>query len=322
MGLSKDFSRELERFGPKSLPRVKPMDLPAAQAYCQAYARAHQENFPVLSWVVPAPLMPHFAAVYSYCRWSDDLGDEVGDTARSIDLLDWWRGEVDEMYAGRARHPILVALAETVEEFGIPSRPLTDLLSAFRQDQLVTRYATWDDLFDYCRRSADPVGRLVLYLFRGCTPERTGWSDDICTGLQLANFWQDVRVDYFDRGRIYLPVITREKHGVSDEVIRQACMTPGFHALMEEVVERAESRLVRGLSLAGDLPVRQGGLVALFGEGGRAILRRIRRVNYNVLQERPTLSKLDRAAVFYHALVRLIEVRGARTATRERTNES
>src|ERR1700756_2060298 len=176
-----------------------------AQAYCSRLARSHYENFSVASWFLPERLRQHFFNVYAYCRISDDLGDEVGDPQWSLELLDQWETELNACYAGTPRHPVFVALAETVRVFEIPQHEFSDLLTAFRQDQTITRYETFDDLLGYCRNSANPVGRLVLYLCAYRDPERQQLSDFTCTALQLANFWQDVSLDY-DKGRIYLPL--------------------------------------------------------------------------------------------------------------------
>src|SRR5436305_3880455 len=155
------FADDLSRFGPGASGRVSRDE---ALAYCARLTSGHYENFSVVTWLTPRPLRPAFRSVYAFCRWSDDLGDEVGDPARSLELLAWWRGELRAMYEGRARHPVMVALAPIVEEFAIPIDPFEALISAFEQDQAVVDYETFDQLLDYCSRSADPVGHLVLYL--------------------------------------------------------------------------------------------------------------------------------------------------------------
>jgi len=169
--------------------------VPEAQSYTRWLATHHYENFHVVSWLLPKRLHQDFYNVYSYCRWADDLGDEMGDTAESLRLLAWWRENLLAMYAGRATHPVFVALQGTVARYSIPQRPFEDLIDAFVQDQTVTRYRNWDELFGYCRGSANPVGRLVLYLCGYSDAERQRLSDATCTALQLANFWQDVTVD-------------------------------------------------------------------------------------------------------------------------------
>src|ERR1039458_7731614 len=166
-----------------------------ARDYCRHLAETHYENFHVATWFLPAALQPHFHSIYAYCRISDDLGDEVPDKSAALALLDLWGRELDACYEGRARHPVFVALAETIRACSIPKEPFADLLVAFRQDQTVTRYATMDDVLGYCRYSANPVGRLVLYACGEVNDENCRLSDATCSALQLANFWQDVRVD-------------------------------------------------------------------------------------------------------------------------------
>src|SRR5262249_1940359 len=157
-------------------------------------ATSHYENFHVVSFLLPKHLHQDFYNVYAFCRWSDDLGDEIGDTGESLRLLAWWRGELESMYRGQTAHPVFVALSETVARHQLPIDPFADLITAFEQDQRMTRYRDWDELFQYCRYSANPVGRLVLYLCGYSDPERQRLSDFTCTALQLANFWQDVSV--------------------------------------------------------------------------------------------------------------------------------
>jgi len=188
--------------------------LAEAREYCRRLATSHYENFSVATWFLPKHLHEHFYAVYAYCRISDDLGDEVGDPAASIRLLDAWEEELNACYEGRPKHPVFVALAETVRQCDIPKKPFADLLVAFRQDQTVTRYERVEDLLGYCRNSANPVGRLVLYVCGYRDPELQMLSDYTCVGLQLANFWQDVTVDYA-KNRIYLPLEDLRAFGVT-----------------------------------------------------------------------------------------------------------
>jgi squalene synthase HpnC len=199
------------------IPEVAPT-LDEARAWCKRLAESHYENFHVASWFLPKALRPHFHAIYAYCRVSDDLGDEVGSTAQALALLDLWGRELDACYEGRARHPVFVALAETIRACSIPKEPFADLLTAFRQDQTVTRYETMEEVLAYCRYSANPVGRLVLYACGEASEEKFRLSDATCSALQLANFWQDVRVD-LRQGRVYLPQADMERFGVSDETI-------------------------------------------------------------------------------------------------------
>src|SRR6201997_3772790 len=229
------------------IPEVAPT-LEEARAYCKRLAETHYENFHVASWFLPRALRPHFHSFYAYCRISDDLGDEVGDTAQSLELLDLWGRELDACYEGRARHPVFVALTETIRACSIPKEPFADLLTAFRQDQTVTRYGTMQELLNYCRYSANPVGRLVLYACGYADEERFRLSDATCSALQLANFWQDVRVDYA-KGRVYLPQEDMRRFGVCDETIGQGTATPGFRALLHYEVDFARRHFEEGLPL-------------------------------------------------------------------------
>ncbi|HVA16645.1 MAG TPA: squalene synthase HpnC, partial [Candidatus Dormibacteraeota bacterium] len=189
-----------------------------AQRYTRWLATHHYENFRVVSWLLPSRLHQHFYNVYAYCRWADDLGDEVPDAKRAVELLDGWEEELRRAYRGAATHPVLIAVAETARECDIPIEPFLDLLIAFRQDQTVHRYAKWEDVISYCRYSANPVGRLVLYLMGYRDAERQSLSDATCTALQLANFWQDVGRD-LEKGRIYIPLELAAAHGVTEDDI-------------------------------------------------------------------------------------------------------
>ncbi|MGH7199361.1 MAG: squalene synthase HpnC [Planctomycetaceae bacterium] len=296
------FHEDLSRWGPDALPE-RPPSLAEARAYCRRLAKSHYENFPLASWMLPRRLHQHFFNVYAYCRWSDDLGDEIGDTARSLALLAWWREQLGECYAGTARHPVFVALTETIREFDIPPGPFEDLLSAFEQDQRVTEYETFDQLRDYCRRSADPVGRLVLHLCREHNEPNVGWSDSICTGLQLANFWQDVARDA-DIGRVYLPREDRQRFGYSDEDLRYRVVNTAFFDLMRFEVERARQFLVGGLPLVERLPGRLRIDIELFARGGLKVLEKIESIGYRVWETRPVVTKREALGLFVRSVVR------------------
>ena len=239
--MSAAFAAELDRLGP-GRPHA-PFDLPRARAYCRRLTLGHYENFTVTSLLLPRRLLHHFHAVYAYCRWADDLADETGGGDRALDLLAWWRDQLLACYDGRPTHPVFVALRPTIERFRIPPQPFLDLLSAFEQDQRVKRYQTFEQLLDYCRRSANPVGRLVLYLGEAFDETRAALSDCVCTALQLANFWQDVGRDY-DIGRVYLPEEDRRRFGYGDDDLAARRFTPAFAALMRFEVER-HARAVR-----------------------------------------------------------------------------
>ena len=264
--------------------------LDEAHAYCERLAKTHYENFSVATWFLPARLRQHFYNVYAYCRISDDLGDEVGNAQQSLELLDHWEAELNACYAGSPRHPVFVALQETVRQCGIPKHEFSDLLIAFRQDQTVARYETFDDLLGYCRYSANPVGHLVLYLCSYSDAERQQLSDYTCTALQLANFWQDVAVDY-QKGRIYLPLEDLRRFGVTGDDIAQRRAAPEFLSLMEFEVERAREWFQRGLPLVKKVNRELAIDIELFSRGGQEILNAIERQGFDVLRQRPVISK-------------------------------
>jgi squalene synthase HpnC len=293
------FSDDLRQYGPDACYSVT---LDQARAYCARLTASHYENFSVITWLTPRALRPAFRSIYAFCRWSDDLGDEVGDPGRSLQLLAWWRAELRAMFAGQARHPVFLALAETVSEFGIPIGPFEALISAFEQDQSVTDYATYDQLLDYCTRSADPVGHLVLYLGRAFDDVNARLSDATCTGLQLANFWQDVARD-LSIGRVYLPREDRERFGYEEADLRALRFTPAFAALLEFEVGRARDLLHRGWPLAGRVPRALAVDLDLFTRGGLAILDRIAAQRYDVLGSRPRLSKLSKVGLLARSLL-------------------
>ncbi len=259
------------RLPPEYAIPQRPPSLEEAQAYCGRLARSHYENFSVATWFLPKRLRQHFFNVYAYCRISDDLGDEVGNPQVSLDLLDQWEGELDACYEGAPRHPVFVALAETVRRFEIPRKPFTDLLTAFRQDQTTSRYATFDELAGYCKNSANPVGHLVLYLCGYRDAERQALSDFTCTALQLANFWQDVSRDY-DKGRIYLPVRDLQHFGVTEEDIAAQRNTAVFCDLMAFQVDRAYDWFQHGLPLIKQVDRELAVDLELFSRGGQEIL--------------------------------------------------
>jgi squalene synthase HpnC len=298
--------------------------LAEAQAYCSRLAHSHYENFSVVTWFLPKHLHQHFYNVYAYCRISDDLGDEVGDPQQSLALLDEWESELNATYLslvpqrlkpevlagptgtpegvplqdteaparnpGGPRHPVFIALRETIRECDIPRAPFADLLTAFRQDQTVTRYPTFGDVLGYCRNSANPVGHLVLYLCGYRDAERQKLSDYTCTALQLANFWQDVARDY-GKGRIYLPLESLAKFCVSESDIAQRRATPQFREMMKFEVARAREWFGQGLPLARMVDKHLALDIELFSRGGMEILNAIERQGYDVLQRRPAISK-------------------------------
>lgn len=281
------------------IPATAP-SLQEARVYCECLAKSHYENFSVATWFLPRRLRQHFYNVYAYCRISDDLGDEVGDPQQSLELLDQWEAELNACYAGSPKHPVFVALAETVKQCSIPKHEFSDLLIAFRQDQTVTRFETFDDILAYCRYSANPVGHLVLYLCGYSDAERQQLSDYTCAALQLANFWQDVFVDY-GKGRIYLPLEDLRRFGVTGEDIAQQRATPQFVAMMKFEVERARDWFARGLPLVRKVNRELAIDLELFSRGGQEILNAIERQGFDVLRARPEISKLRKLLLVLRA---------------------
>jgi squalene synthase HpnC len=301
-----DTSNELIEKGWAALPpdyRIPdhPPTLEEARAWCRRLAETHYENFHVASWFLPRRLRPHFHAIYAYCRVSDDLGDEVGNPEQSLALLDLWGEELDACYRGQARHPVFVALAETIRACDIPKEPFADLLVAFRQDQTVTRFPTMAEVLGYCRYSANPVGRIVLYACGYRDAERFALSDLTCSALQLANFWQDVRVDYA-KNRIYFPLEDMQRFGVDEAAIATARFTPQFRELMRYEVDYARTMFHAGLPLIGKVDRELALDLDLFSRGGLEILRAIERQDYNVLRARPAISKTRKASLLLRAL--------------------
>ena len=284
-----------------AIPATAP-SLEESREYCARLARTHYENFSVATWFLPRRLRQHFYNVYSYCRISDDLGDEVGDAAASLALLDQWQIELDACYEGHPKHPVFVALAETVRQFEIPKQEFSDLLIAFRQDQTVTRFETFADLLGYCRYSANPVGHLVLYLCGYRDAERQQLSDYTCTALQLANFWQDVTRDYA-KGRIYLPLEDLRRFSVEEDDILCGRNTPAFRAMMRFEVERADEWFRRGLPLVDKVDRELAVDLELFSRGGQEILKAIAQQDYAVLGNRPEISKPRKLALVARAAV-------------------
>jgi squalene synthase HpnC len=303
------FSDDLRRFGPEASYQISREQ---ARQYCAELTAAHYENFSVVTWLTPRRLRPAFQAVYAFCRWSDDLGDEVGDRATARKLLAWWRGELQAMFAHRARHPVFVALEPIVSEFGIPIDPFEALISAFEQDQDVSDYETYGELLDYCSRSANPVGRLVLYLGGVFNDEHAVLSDCTCSGLQLANFWQDVARD-LTIGRIYLPREDRARFAVSDSDLQAPRASAAFRALLRFEVERARLLLHRGWPLVARMPRDLAIDIDLFSRGGLAILDRIAAQDYDVLVRRPEVGKLAKVGLLLRAFGTGVAGRGRRT---------
>ena len=314
----------LPLIGPDA-PQAQPPSLDEARAYCRGLASTHYENFSVLTSLVPVELRDDFAAVYAFCRWADDLGDETGADeaarARSLVLLGWWRQEVAKCFAhgndsdSRPTHPVFVALGATAQRHrahGLTAKPFMDLIDAFEQDQVVRAYETWEQCVDYCTRSANPVGRIVLALGGHVPPEiepaNAGlyeMSDATCTALQLINFWQDVRRDLVERGRVYLPA---RDTGITPEMLR-AWLDRGDDAharvpyilALRSLVDRTKRLFDEGRGLPGRLDSGVGPVVWLFGAGGEAIVKAVESIGCATLWHRPRLGKFTKAGLVARA---------------------
>lgn len=286
---------------PEAMERAWPAE--QSLAYTRWLATHHYENFHVVSLLLPKRLHQDFYNVYSFCRWADDLGDEIGDPAESLRLLTWWRGELHAMYAGKARHPVFVALAGTAREYSLPVETFDDLIKAFEQDQTVTRYRSFTEVFDYCRYSANPVGRLVLGLCGYRDAERQALSDATCTALQLANFWQDVTVD-LEKDRVYLPLDLLEAHGYPLEALFARRFDDRFRGAMQEAVNVTRGLFLKGLPLADTVDRRLAIDLELFSRGGLRVLDKIERQGCDVLGARPAVSKMERVGLLLSAITR------------------
>lgn len=300
-------ARLLEVFGPGAEPPV--VGVGEAVAYARGLAEGHYENFHVLSGLVPEDLRDDFAAVYAYCRWSDDLADELANREQAIEALAWWRGELSRCFEGRATHPVFVALLPTIERRNLVQQPFEKLLDAFVQDQYQTRYESWEDLIGYCRGSADPVGQIVLALDGlGDDADLVRMSDATCTALQLANHWQDVRRDLLERDRIYLPLAGT---GYTAETLRDwadrgedPAARIAFIKLLRPFVEQTSELFAQGQGLPAAVAARGGRLgrvIWLFGAGGRSILKKVSSTGCTTLWERPRLGKIDKASLLLRA---------------------
>ena len=286
---------ELKRYGPR--PEQPVVVSPRkARRYCRRLARTHYENFTVVSWLLPRRLRQHFCNLYAYCRWADDLADEAGDPKLALALLNWWEGQLRACYQGQAAHPVFIALKDTIKKHDLPQDPLLDLLAAFRQDQRVRRYETLDQVIDYCRYSANPVGRLVLHLGGCATPERARLADSICTGLQLANFCQDVAADW-DRGRVYMALVDCRRFGYEGPMFAARECNEAFRRLLKVYCDHAEDFLRGGWPLVTLLPYELQLGVAAFVHGGLAVLAAIRRQDYAVWTARPKVTRLEKLRI-------------------------
>ena len=284
-----------------------------AQKYTHWLATHHYENFNVVSWLLPKALHQHFYNVYAYCRWADDLGDEVPDPMRALQLLDWWERELDLCYEGKPSHPVFVALRQTILAKDIPKQPLADLLKAFRQDQTTKRYANWDAVLGYCIYSANPVGRLVLYLCGYRDEQRQRLSDATCTALQLANFWQDASRD-LDKGRIYIPLDAAAAQGLTESDIVERRFDDRYIRLMQDLISRTRALFAEGWPLAKMVDSRLSVDLEMFSRGGIAVLEAIEAMGYDTLHKRPAISKLKQARLLGRTLVKHLVARDSKSA--------
>ncbi len=269
--------------------------------HCEKIAREHYENFPVASFFVPKELRRYVWAIYAFARTADDFADEPGFTiAERMDNLTRWERYLLDCYNGNPTHRIFAALAETVDRFQIPIELFQNLLAAFRSDVTVKRYETFDDVLAYCRKSANPIGRLVLLLFnyRGDAP--AGFSDNICTALQLTNFWQDVSTDS-KNNRIYIPLEDLEEFGCTEEGVLQNELSEQFRNLMAFEVQRTVDLFIAGRPLLSLVDKRLALELRITWRGGMQILKKIHRSEYNVLEHRPTLSMTDKLGLLFRS---------------------
>jgi squalene synthase HpnC len=283
--------------------------LHSAEQVTSSLARDHYENFSVISWVLPRHLRQDFCNIYAFCRVADDLSDEVHAPEVSLECLDRFREQTRACYAGENANAVFTALSGTIRRHDIPIEPFLDLISAFEQDQRVRRYETFGDLLGYCRGSANPVGRLVLYVCGYRDVERQRLSDFTCTALQLTNFWQDVKRDLADLDRIYLPGESMRRFGVDEEQLRAGRCDDNYRALIRFEVDRAETMFAQGDPLLPLLDSTVRPQIALFSKGGRAILGAIRRQNYDTLTHRPVLSKWQKGTLLLGALTAPLGIR-------------
>src|SRR5712691_8188395 len=273
----------------------------SAQRYTRWLATHHYENFNVASWLLPKELHQHFYNLYAYCRWADDLGDEIPDARRALELLNWWQEQLNACYEGRPSHAVFVALCETIIAKDIPKQPFADLLKAFRYDQTHKRYPTWDSVLDYCTYSANPVGRLVLYLCGYRDEPRQKLSDATCTALQLANFWQDVSRD-LEKGRIYIPLDDAAAHSLAEKDIVERRFDARYISLMNDLIARTRALFAEGMPLAKMVDARLSVDLEMFSRGGIAVLDAIEAMGYDTLHRRPAVSKLKQARLLGRTL--------------------
>lgn len=276
-----------------------------AFAFCEQLAKSHYENFPVASFLIPREKRPYVWSIYAFARIADDFADE-GETPaeRRLEMLNDWGQHLDECFMGNATHPVFIALTETVRKFSIPKKPLADLLAAFRMDVTTKRFPRFDDLTYYCGHSANPVGQLVLYVFENATERMVTLSDHICTALQLANFWQDVSVDW-QKGRLYIPLEDVMRFGYTEHDLEGKVADERFRKLMAFEVGRTRDLFVAGKPLLREATPDLHLELNLTWRGGMKILEKIEALHYDVLHTRPAISAVDKLSIFSRSLLRL-----------------
>ena len=287
------------------MPAVRP-SLAEARAWCRHLATTHYENFHVATWFLPRQIRPYFESIYAFSRVADDLGDEVEDTGTATRLLGEWRELLRECYDApigslKVRHPVFVALRATIEETGVPRSLFDDLITAFEMDQRVLKHDSIESLAVYSRYSANPVGRLVLWVSGYRDEERAQLSDKVCTALQFTNFWQDV-VEDWERGRRYLPADRMEKFGVTDEQIAERRFTREFRRMMASLVDDTLKMMREGGRVSALVDPELSVTLRLFEQGGRAALEGIVLQDYDVLRARPQVSKSTKFKLLAGAL--------------------
>ena len=285
------------------------MNLVSAQEFCRQYTRQHYENFTVASFLLPRQVRQSFYPVYSFCRWAEDLGDESPDNQTALAALDDWNSQLNDCYQGRAEHPIFIALKPIVDEFSIPKSLFADLIAAFRLDQTKKEYNSREELLNYCKLSANPVGRIVLHLAQTTDEESMALSDKICTGLQLANHWQDVArdkrrktLDGQSDSRRYVLLDDMNSCGYSLDDFENEVYNPAFIETMSRLCDWADSFFTEGSPLVSRVPRSFQTDIKLFIMGGQKIVEAIRRVDFNVWANRPTISRWSKFRLLLKAL--------------------
>ncbi len=279
-----------------------PNDVSGAYRFCQDLADGHYENFPVASLLLPRHLRRHVAALYAFARIADDMSDEPEYEGRRRECLLNWRSMLADTGKRPPTHPVFLALGATLKELDLPKEPFDDLLSAFLQDTEKSRYATFDEVMDYCRRSANPVGRIVLMIHGYKDPELFRYSDAICTALQLANFWQDVSVD-LKKDRVYIPDEDFKAHGYSEADLRMGVCNERFKNLMKFEVSRARALFEQGKPLPEKLHWPLSLEIRLTWYGGMQILKLIHKLDFDTIRTRPTLKKREWIPLVARALI-------------------